>query len=103
MKMRRERAPARKDKAIQRCQFGIHLVDFGFEAFCLLCNDAQRLKAERLVTFRCRQICAEVEKIGLLVIPLIAKPLDELAEKLMDWTLRRAWSPFLESCSVDYS
>ena len=41
--------------------------------------------------------------IGLLVIPLIAKPLDELAEKLMDWTLRRAWSPFLESCSVDYS
>ena len=41
--------------------------------------------------------------VGLLVIPLIAKPLDELAEKLMDWTLRRAWSPFLESCTVDYS
>lgn len=39
--------------------------------------------------------------VGLLSIPVIIKPLDELAEKLMDWTLRRLWSPFLESCSID--
>lgn len=40
--------------------------------------------------------------IGLLTIPFVVKPLDELAEKLMDWTLRRTWSDFLDSCSVEF-
>lgn len=40
--------------------------------------------------------------IGLATIPFIVKPLDEFAEKGMDWTLRKLWSPFLESCEVSY-
>ncbi|KAJ8601123.1 hypothetical protein CTAYLR_008817 [Chrysophaeum taylorii] len=40
--------------------------------------------------------------LGLLTIPFIVKPLDELAEQIMDATLRKLWSPYLESCLVDY-
>jgi len=40
--------------------------------------------------------------IGLLTIPFIVKPLDELAEEIMDQTLRKLWTPYLESCTVDY-
>ena len=40
--------------------------------------------------------------IGLATIPLIVKPLDELAEVGMDVTLRKLWSPYLESCEVKY-
>lgn len=39
---------------------------------------------------------------GLLTIPFVVKPLDELAEKLMDWTLRKVWSPYLQSCEISY-
>ncbi|KAJ1446443.1 mitochondrial 18 KDa protein-domain-containing protein [Pelagophyceae sp. CCMP2097] len=41
--------------------------------------------------------------LGLATIPFIVKPLDELAEELMDVTLRKIWEPYLEECSVDYS
>jgi len=40
--------------------------------------------------------------IGLATIPFIVKPLDELAEVGMDSTLRKLWSPYLESCEVNY-
>ena len=40
--------------------------------------------------------------IGLLTIPFIVKPLDELAEVGMDVTLRKLWGPYLESCEVTY-
>mmetsp|Transcript_9990 Transcript_9990/g.17826 ORF Transcript_9990/g.17826 Transcript_9990/m.17826 type:complete len:264 (+) Transcript_9990:174-965(+) len=40
--------------------------------------------------------------IGLLTIPFIVKPLDELAEVGMDVTLRKLWAPYLESCEVSY-
>ena len=39
--------------------------------------------------------------IGLITIPFIVKPLDELAEKLMDWTYRTVSKPYLQSCLVD--
>ena len=40
--------------------------------------------------------------LGLATIPLIVKPLDELAEVGMDVTLRRLWGPYLDSCEVSY-
>mmetsp|Transcript_43333 Transcript_43333/g.97945 ORF Transcript_43333/g.97945 Transcript_43333/m.97945 type:complete len:260 (+) Transcript_43333:81-860(+) len=40
--------------------------------------------------------------VGLLTIPFIVKPLDELAEVGMDVTLRKLWNPYLESCEVTY-
>ena len=40
--------------------------------------------------------------VGLLTIPFIVKPLDELAEKLMDWTYRVVSKPYLDSCTVSY-
>ena len=40
--------------------------------------------------------------IGLATIPFIVKPLDELAEGLMDSTLRKLWEPYLNSCTVEY-
>lgn len=40
--------------------------------------------------------------IGLATIPFIVKPLDELAEVGMDVTLRKIWTPYLESCEVNY-
>jgi fission process protein 1 len=40
--------------------------------------------------------------IGLATIPLVVKPLDELAEVGMDVTLRKLWGPYLESCEVKY-
>ena len=40
--------------------------------------------------------------IGLATIPLIVKPLDELAEVGMDVTLRKLWNPYLESCEIKY-
>lgn len=39
---------------------------------------------------------------GIVTIPFIVKPLDELAEVGMDVTLRKIWSPCLESCTVSY-
>jgi len=38
--------------------------------------------------------------VGLATIPFIVKPLDELAEVIMDVTFRKASAPFLESCEV---
>jgi mitochondrial fission process protein 1 len=38
--------------------------------------------------------------LGLATIPLIVKPLDELAEVSMDLTLRKVWGPYLESCEL---
>jgi len=38
---------------------------------------------------------------GLLTIPFIVKPLDELAEQIMDFTLRKLWAPYLESCTLE--
>jgi len=40
--------------------------------------------------------------IGLGTIPFIVKPLDELAEVGMDITFRKLFSPYLESCVIDY-
>ena len=40
--------------------------------------------------------------LGLATIPFIVKPLDELAEVGMDVTLRKIWSPYLDSCTVSY-
>lgn len=40
--------------------------------------------------------------IGLATIPLIVKPLDELAEVGMDVTLRKLWNPYLESCEINF-
>ena len=40
--------------------------------------------------------------LGLITIPFIVKPLDELAEVGMDVTLRKVWGPYLESCEVSY-
>lgn len=39
--------------------------------------------------------------LGLLTIPFIVSPLDELAEQIMDFTLRKLWNPYLESCLVE--
>lgn len=38
--------------------------------------------------------------IGLVAIPFIVKPLDELAEVAMDLTFRKIFAPYLESCEV---
>ena len=38
--------------------------------------------------------------VGLATIPLIVKPLDELAEVGMEVTLRKLWNPYLESCTA---
>ena len=38
--------------------------------------------------------------VGLLTIPFIVKPLDELAEVGMEVTLRKVWAPYLESCEI---
>jgi len=40
--------------------------------------------------------------IGLATIPFIVKPLDELAEVGMDVTFRKLFSPYLESCVIDF-
>ena len=40
--------------------------------------------------------------VGLLTIPFIVKPLDELAEQIMDFSLRKLWTPYLESCSIEF-
>lgn len=40
--------------------------------------------------------------LGLLTIPFVVKPLDELAEVGMDVTLRKLWGPYLDSCEVSY-
>jgi len=40
--------------------------------------------------------------IGLATIPFIVKPLDELAEVGMDISFRKLFSPYLESCVIDY-
>ena len=37
---------------------------------------------------------------GLATIPLIVKPLDELAEVAMDLTFRKIFKPYLESCEI---
>jgi len=40
--------------------------------------------------------------IGLVTIPFIVKPLDELAEVGMDVTFRKVFKPYLETCEINY-
>lgn len=40
--------------------------------------------------------------LGLATIPLIVKPLDELAEVGMDVTLRKIYNPYLDSCTINF-
>mmetsp|Transcript_21463 Transcript_21463/g.66206 ORF Transcript_21463/g.66206 Transcript_21463/m.66206 type:complete len:246 (-) Transcript_21463:14-751(-) len=61
----------------------------------------QALAAADLVDDSNPALAALPTAAGLLTIPFIVKPLDELAEKLMDFTLRKIWTPYLESCSIE--
>ena len=40
--------------------------------------------------------------VGLATIPLIVKPLDELAEVGMEVTLRKLWNPYLQECELKF-
>ena len=59
-------------------------------------------RLRRLVTTTEVRRSALPTALGLLTIPFIVKPLDELAEVGMDVTLRKIWGPYLESCEVTY-